>query len=46
MITVKQLAEIFENGLNNQLDNPEIKFKIWANAGEYKKPYRDGLYHG
>lgn len=42
MITVKQLAEIFENGLNNQLDNPEIKFKIWANAGEYKKPYRDG----
>lgn len=42
MITVKQLAEIFENGLNNLLNNPEIKFKIWANAGEYKKPYRDG----
>lgn len=42
MITVKQLAIIFENGLNNLLNNPEIKFKIWANAGEYKKPYRDG----
>lgn len=42
MITVKKLAELFENGLNAELDNPEICFKIWANAGELKKAYRDG----
>ncbi len=42
MISVKQLAEYFENGLNKTLGNPEIQFKIWADAGEYKKPERDG----
>lgn len=42
MITLAQLAQIFEDGLNDQLQNDEIKFKIWAHAGEYKKPVRDG----
>ncbi|AWW06102.1 MAG: hypothetical protein [Caudoviricetes sp.] len=42
MITVKQLAKYFEQGLNKTLNNPEIQFKIWAEAGEYKKPERDG----
>lgn len=42
MITTKQLAELFENDLNAELNNPEIKFKIWAEAGEYKRPVRDG----
>lgn len=42
MITVEQLANYFENALNAQLPNDEIQFKIWAEAGEYKKPERDG----
>lgn len=42
MITIKQLSELFENGLNAQLNNPELKFKIWATAGEYQKPVREG----
>ncbi len=42
MISVKQLAEVFENGLNEVLNNPEIQFKIWASAGKYQKPQRDG----
>ena len=42
MITIKQLAEKFEYGLNGVLQNDEIKFKIWADAGEYKKPVREG----
>lgn len=42
MITIKQLAKRFEDGLNTVLGNSEIQFKIWANAGEYKAPVRDG----
>ncbi len=42
MITLTKLANYFEQGLNATLNNPEIKFKIWADAGEYLKPYRDG----
>ena len=42
MISVEQLANYFENALNTVLNNPEIRFKIWADAGEYKKPERDG----
>lgn len=46
MITLKDLAETIENGLNALLysvvQNNEIRFKIWATAGEYKKPVRDG----
>ena len=42
MISINQLAEVFENGLNTQLANKEIQFKIWAEAGEYKKPVREG----
>lgn len=42
MISVKQLANYFEEGLNAKLPNDEIQFKIWAEAGEYQKPERDG----
>lgn len=42
MITIKQLANEFEKGLNDILNNDEIVFKIWADAGEYQKPVRDG----
>ena len=42
MITVKQLSEVFENGLNTVLNNPEIQFKIWAEAGQHVGCRRDG----
>lgn len=46
MITLKQFAEKIEEGLNDilfaTLGNKEIRFKIWATAGEYKKPVREG----
>lgn len=46
MITLKKFAEMIENGLNNALyavlQNEEIRFKIWATAGEYQRPVRDG----
>ena len=42
MITVKKLAEKFEEGLNSILNNTEIRFKIWAEAGECRKPVRKG----
>lgn len=42
MIKLSKLAERFENGLNAALNNPEIEFKIWSTAGEWKKAERDG----
>lgn len=42
MITLSQLANYFEEGLNNSLNNPEIQFKIWANAGKHTPPIRKG----
>ena len=42
MITLTKLANYFEEGLNKTLDNPEIQFKIWADAGKLQKPQRDG----
>lgn len=42
MITLIQLAEIIENGLNSVLNNDEIKFKIWANAGQESNAVRTG----
>ena len=42
MIKLTQLAEMFENGLNNLYGNPEIKFHIWADAGRFDKPRRKG----
>lgn len=42
MITLAQLANYFEEGLNTTLNNPEIQFKIWSDAGELKEPFRDG----
>lgn len=42
MIKLTQLAERFENELNTVLDNPEIQFKIWAEAGEHVRAMRNG----
>lgn len=42
MIKLTQIAEMFENGLNNLYGNPEIKFHIWSDVGKFDKPYRDG----
>jgi len=42
MITLVQLAEIFENGLNGILNDPEIQFKIWATVGKKAKSVRNG----
>ncbi len=42
MISLIQLAKSFENKLNSNLNNSEIQFRIWANAGEHVKPLRDG----
>ena len=42
MITVKQLSEVFENGLNTVLNNPEIQFKIWAETGQHERARREG----
>lgn len=42
MITLTQIAEILENGLNQVYGNPEIKFHIWADVGKYDKPSREG----
>ncbi len=42
MIKLTQLAKRFENGLNAVLNNPEIQFKIWAEAGEHVRAMRDG----
>lgn len=35
-IKLSVLAKKFENGLNAILNNPEIQFKIWSEAGEYQ----------
>ena len=40
MISLKQLAQEIENGITAQLNDPNIKFKIWANAGEYTRSIR------
>jgi len=46
MISLKQLSNRFESGLNAELkdvlNSEEIQFKIWAEAGQYQKPVRDG----
>ncbi len=42
MITLTKLANYFEEGLNKTLNNPEIQFKIWADAGKFQKPFREG----
>lgn len=42
MITLTKLANYFEEGLNKTLNNPEIQFKIWAEAGEHVRAMRDG----
>lgn len=42
MITLTKLANYFEEGLNKTLNNPEIQFKIWAEAGQHVKSRREG----
>lgn len=42
MITLNQIAEYFENALNEELGEKNIKFHIWADVGKFDKPFRDG----
>ena len=42
MVSLLQLATEIEQGLTSQLNDPNISFKIWANAGEYSKSVRSG----
>lgn len=46
MISLKELSNRFESGLNAELKtvlkSEEIQFKIWAEAGQFQKPLRDG----
>lgn len=42
MITLIQIANIIENGLNAALNNPELQFKVWASAGEMTNALRSG----
>lgn len=40
MIKLEQLANYFEEGLNAQLTNDEVQFKIWAEAGQHTGAHR------
>lgn len=42
MISLKQLAEHFMTRLNDALNNPEIEFVIYPDAGEHAPPARSG----
>lgn len=42
MITLSQVAEMVGAGLTSLLDDPNIDFHIWANAGEWQKNTRNG----
>ena len=43
MISITQLAARFETALNAlRAEGEEWEFKIWANAGKYRKPRRQG----
>lgn len=42
MISINELAEKFENGLNEQLSDPNIRFRIWGSAGETEDVSRSG----
>lgn len=42
MISLLQLAQTIEQGLTSQLNDSNISFKVWANAGEYSKSIRSG----
>ena len=40
MVSLLQIAQMIEQGLTAQLDDPNIDFKVWANAGELSKSLR------
>lgn len=42
MLELKDIAKAFENGLNGQLEDKNIRFHIWANTGESTPPHRSG----
>ena len=42
MISLSQLASKIQNGLTAQFNDPNIDFKIWASAGEYRQSVRSG----
>lgn len=44
MISIASLAHTLENELNNIAKRGNYDFKVWADAGEYIEPRRDGNY--
>lgn len=42
MITTQQIAQAFENDLNELLDYENLSFKLWANMGKKSKAMRVG----
>lgn len=42
MISVSQLAQEFENGLNEMLDYENLSFRLWSSVGERAKSLRQG----
>lgn len=42
MITLSVIAQMLSEGLTAQLNDPNIEFKIWPNAGEMQKNIRSG----
>lgn len=42
MITLIELANFFENGINNNIEYPNVFVRIWANAGKKIPPLRQG----
>lgn len=42
MLDLEEIAREIENGLNDQIGDRHIRFKIRTNAGEHSKPLRQG----
>lgn len=42
MISLQQLAEMFEQSMSSWISDPNIGIKIWASAGEYSESIRTG----
>ena len=42
MITLIELANFFENGINNNIEYPNVFVRIWENVGKKIPPLRQG----
>lgn len=42
MLDLEEIAKVIEAGLNVEIGDKNIVFKIWTNAGERSKPIRNG----